>query len=90
MEVGSVASSVNLATNTAANSQLRQSQQAQQAQQSQQSQQTQESQQAQQPKPNRAVDESEAANRARAETEANRPTVNANGQTVGQRVNTTA
>ena len=83
MEVGSVASSANSATITAANSQLRQSQQAQQAQQSQQAQ------QAQQAKPTHAVDEGEAANRARAETEA-RPTVNANGQTVGAKINTTA
>ena len=81
MEVGSVASSVNSATITAANSHLRQSQQQQPAQQTQ---------QAPQASPNQAVDENEAADRARAETEANRPTVNANGQTVGLRVNTTA
>jgi hypothetical protein len=87
MEVGSVASSVNSATITAANSQLRQSQQAQQEQQAQPSQQTQQSPQAQ---PSQAVHQGEAANRARAETEASRPTVNANGQTVGVRVNTTA
>ena len=81
MEVGSVASSLNSATISAANSQARQFQQAPQALQAQ---------APQQAKPSQAVDEGEAANRARAETEASRPTVNANGQTVGVRVNTTA
>lgn len=82
MEVGSVASSVNSAAIAAANSRQTQPQ-AQQALQAQ-------PQQAQQAQPSQSVDEGEAANRARAETEASRPTVNANGQTVGVRVNTTA
>lgn len=75
MEIGSVASSVNAAALAAANVQARQSQQAQSPQ----------------PAPNsQSVDEREAAGAVRDEAERSQPVVNANGQTVGTRVNTTA
>ena len=86
MEVGSVSSdSTNtLVASAQAQARVRQSEQDQQTQQSQQ---TQRSQQAQNRQP---ADEREAAGAVRNEAETSRPTVNANGQTVGTRVNTTA
>ena len=89
MEAGSVSSSVNTASATALQAQVRarppeQDEQSQQSQQSQQAQGTQETQS------NQSVEESRAADRAQSDVEGSRPTVNANGQTVGTRVNTTA
>lgn len=89
MEAGSVSSSVNTASATALQAQVRarppeQDEQTQQSQQSQQAQGTQETQS------NQSVEESRAADRAQSDVEGSRPTVNANGQTVGTRVNTTA
>jgi hypothetical protein len=82
MEVGSVSSN---STNTLVAS--AQAQARVQDQQTQQSQQTQRSQQAQNSQP---ADERETAAAVRNEAETSRPAVNANGQTVGTRVNTTA
>lgn len=95
MEAGSVSSSVNaaLAAGLQAQVRARQPEQNQQAQQSQQTQQTEPSEQArrtQQVQLSPSVDEGEAASQALSEAETIRPTVNANGQTVGARVNTTA
>ena len=89
MEAGSVSSSVNTASATALQAQVRarppeQDEQTQQSQQSQRAQGTQETQS------NQSVEESRAADRAQSDVEGSRPTVNANGQTVGTRVNTTA
>ena len=89
MEAGSVSSSINTASATALQAQVRarppeQDEQTQQSQQSQQAQGTQETQS------NQSVEESRAADRAQSDVEGSRPTVNANGQTVGTRVNTTA
>ena len=89
MEAGSVSSSINTASASALQAQVRarppeQDEQTQQSQQSQQAQGTQETQS------NQSVEESRAADRAQSDVEGSRPTVNANGQTVGTRVNTTA
>ena len=89
MEVGSVSSGINAALTSGLQAQagVRQSEQTQQTQQAQQNQQSAQTEQTQN---TRSVDEREAADRARSEVENARPTVNANGQTVGTRVNTTA
>ncbi len=52
--------------------------------------QDQQAQQAQKAQSERAQAERKAAESARAEAEKNKPTVNTSGQTVGQRVNTSA
>ena len=87
MEAGSVSSSINTASASALQAQPEQDEQTQQSQQSQQSQQAQGTQETQS---NQSVEESRAADRAQSDVEGSRPTVNANGQTVGTRVNTTA
>lgn len=87
METGSVTSSQAAVTASNAQAQLR-SRQADQEQQAQQTQQNSQSQQNQQVQARRSVNESETA--ARAQSEQSRPTVNASGQVVGTRVNTTA
>jgi hypothetical protein len=84
MEVGSVSSSVTATANAQAQLRARQSEQDQQAQQALQTQRAQQSQRSQ------PVDESESANRASAEVERTRATVNTSGQVVGTRINTTA
>ena len=91
MELGAVSSTVN-AQPQARVRQLEQDQQTRQAQQAQQTQQAQQSQQADRA---RALQDASSAERgdavARAQTAVeSRPTVNADGQTVGTRVNTTA
>lgn len=92
MEAGSVSSSVNTASATALQAQVRARppEQDEQTQQSQQSQQSQQAQGTQETQSNQSVEESRAADRAQSDVEGSRPTVNANGQTVGTRVNTTA
>ena len=80
MEIGSVSSSQLAATSANAQTQVR----ARQAEQDQQAQQTQQAQSRQ------ANEGNESSARAQADVERNRPTVNANGQVVGTRVNTTA
>ena len=95
MEAGSVSSSINTASASALQAQVRarppeQDEQTQQTQQSQQSQQSQQAQGTQETQSNQSVEESRAADRAQSDVEGSRPTVNANGQTVGTRVNTTA
>ena len=89
MEVASVSSSVNTLIAASAQVQVRapQPEPVQQAQQSQQSRQAQSTEQAQN---SQSGDVREAADRARAEAERSRPSVNSNGQAVGTRVNTTA
>jgi hypothetical protein len=89
MEAGSVTSSINTASAAGLQAQVR-TRQPEQDEQTQQSQQSQQAQRTQQAQSSQSVDESEAANRSPTEVEASRPTVNANGQTVGTRVNTTA
>lgn len=92
MEAGSVSSSINTASATALQAQVRARppEQDEQTQQSQQSQQSQQAQGTQETQSNQSVEESRAADRAQSDVEGSRPTVNANGQTVGTRVNTTA
>lgn len=92
MEAGSVTSSINTASATALQAQVRARppEQDEQTQQSQQSQQSQQAQGTQETQSNQSVEESRAADRAQSDVEGSRPTVNANGQTVGTRVNTTA
>ena len=92
MEAGSVSSSVNTASASALQAQVRARppEQDEQTQQSQQSQQSQQAQGTQETQSNQSVEESRAADRAQSDVEGSRPTVNANGQTVGTRVNTTA
>lgn len=84
MDVSAVSSTVN--AQAQAPSRLRQSEQDQQAQQTQQVQQSQREKQVQSVS---SADKSELTVRAQAASES-RSTVNANGQTVGTRVNTTA
>ena len=84
MDVSAVSSTVN--AQAQAPSRLRQSEQDQQAQQTQQVQQSQREKQVQSVS---SADKSELTVRAQAASEG-RSTVNANGQTVGTRVNTTA
>ena len=92
MEAGSVSSSINTASASALQAQVRARppEQDEQTQQTQQSQQSQQSQGTQETQSNQSVEESRAADRAQSDVEGSRPTVNANGQTVGTRVNTTA
>ena len=92
MEAGSVSSSINTASASALQAQVRARppEQDEQTQQSQQSQQSQQAQGTQETQSNQSVEESRAADRAQSDVEGSRPTVNANGQTVGTRVNTTA
>lgn len=77
MAVDSVSSSTNAAFSPAAKSQLR-------------TQPSEQDQQAQKAASDRARAEQEAAQSAQVEAAKSKPTVNANGQTVGSRVNTTA
>ena len=89
MEVSSVSSSVStlIAANAQAQVRAPQPEPDRQARQAQQSQPAQSTEQAQN---NQSGEVREAADRALAEAESNRPSVNSNGQTVGTRVNTTA
>ena len=87
MDVSAVSSTVN--AQAQAPSRLRQSEQDQQAQQTQQAQQSQQAQREKQVQSVSSADKSELTVRAQAASES-RSTVNANGQTVGTRVNTTA
>jgi len=86
MEISSVSSSVNTLIATSVQPQVRapQPEPDQQAQQSRPAQSTEQAQNSQ------SDEVREAADRARAEAERSRPSVNSNGQTVGTRVNTTA
>ena len=95
MEIGSLSSSTASALVASNQSQARlrqpeQDKKAQEAPPPQQPQQTEVANRTQQAQTAQPVNENEASERNRSATEQARPTVNANGQTVGTRVNTTA
>ena len=89
MDISAVSSTVNAQPQAQASARVRQSEQDQQAQQAQQAQQSQQAQREKQVQSASLADKDDSTARSQAVSES-RPTVNANGQAVGTRVNTTA